>query len=31
VARKIIDDNGRRLFGIDPSFTPTRESALAAR
>jgi uncharacterized protein len=30
VARKIIDDNGRRLFGIDPSFTPARESILAA-
>jgi predicted TIM-barrel fold metal-dependent hydrolase len=23
VARKIVDDNGRRLHGIDPSFTPS--------
>jgi predicted TIM-barrel fold metal-dependent hydrolase len=29
VARKIVDINARRLYGIDPSFTPTGTGALA--
>jgi predicted TIM-barrel fold metal-dependent hydrolase len=30
VTKKIVDDNGRRLFGIDPSFRPAPEGALVA-